>query len=69
MSEEDVFKMYYKDVCQICIYDTFWTSARCLACLAKTSLRHFIDVFLPTDIKKQSLLSQEWMKLQHWNVD
>ena len=54
MSEEDVFKMYYKDVFQICIYDTFWTSARCLAGLAKTSLRHFIDVFLPTDIKNKA---------------
>ena len=26
-----------------------WASAKCLACLDKTSLRHLVDVFLPAE--------------------
>ena len=54
-----VFKMYYKDDFQICVYNIFWTLqdvwTRCLACLDKTSLRHLADVFLATVHSQQTI--------------
>ena len=42
--------MSYEDVFQISFGHLQDVLARCLACLGKTSLRHLVDVFLPTGI-------------------
>ena len=51
--------MSYEDVFQISFGHLQDVLARCLACLGKTSLRHLVDVFLPTGKCCKSIYSKQ----------
>ena len=43
----DIYNLSCKGLFKISYEYVLWASAKCLACLDKTSLRHLVDVFLP----------------------